>query len=158
RGGELDPRCDLFSLGVVLYEMAAGAMPFDGPDYFSTLYAVTNDEPRPLGCLRPELPASFTNLVHQLLAKNPDERPANAAAAVVALQAIEAGDSAAGPRAANRSSSWFRRWGVGLAALLLMTAGVLFLKPAGDQAQESGPGLPPIRVGFLHSLTGELAA
>src|SRR5262249_30934355 len=168
RGLSVDHRCDLFSLGVVLYEMAAGELAFDAADYVSILIAVTNDEPPPLAQVRPDLPPALTKLVHHLLAKNPDERPTCAADVRDALQATDCGGVWCGtprsPKGARRGRRWFRRCGAGLAALLLLPGGVSILRRPGRLAEECvgpPPVIPsgePIRVGILHSLTGELAA
>src|SRR5262249_2992273 len=168
RGMALDHRGDLFSLGVVLYEMACGSLPFNGTDYLSILVAVSNDDPKALAELRPDLPSAFTDLVHHLLAKEPDQRPKNATAVVAALQAIEGGKEPpvnqrehAGPKQAR---VWPRRIAASLAAVVILTAGTfLFTRPR-PQAQENAEPKPqaaagePIRIGILHSLSGDLAA
>jgi urea transport system substrate-binding protein len=167
RGVTIDHRSDLFSLGVVLYEMASGQLPFDGDDYLNTLVAVSNDDPKPLAELCPELPRTFTDLVHRMLAKDPAERPGGATEIVQALQAIETGKSVtlaySSPRVPQKSLSWPRRLLVGLAALIVLTAGVFQFALPHHHANENTEGLPltaqgePIRVGILHSLSGDLA-
>jgi WD40 repeat protein/serine/threonine protein kinase len=87
-GHGLDGRCDLFSLGCVLYRLCTGQQPFQGSDALATLMAVATEQPPPPSALNPALPASLSDLVMQLLAKNPAERPASAQAVVQALQAI----------------------------------------------------------------------
>ena len=168
RGMALDHRSDLFSLGVVLYEMASGSLPFDGNDYLSILVAVSNDDPKPLAELCPELPPAFTDLVHHLLAKEPDQRPKNATAVVAALRAIENGKEPTiiqrEPASPKQPRVWPRRITASLAALVILTAGTfLFTRPR-PQAQENVEPEPqavagePIRIGILHSLSGDLAA
>ncbi|MEU9039168.1 tetratricopeptide repeat protein [Streptomyces sp. NPDC048352] len=77
-GGEVDHRSDLYSLGCVLYEIATGAPPFDLGDSWSVLVGHRDTAPVPLREHRPELPASFEQLVLDLLAKRPEDRPGDA--------------------------------------------------------------------------------
>jgi tetratricopeptide (TPR) repeat protein len=74
RGQKLDGRSDLFSLGVVLYELISGQRPFAGETLHHTMVAITDNEPMPIGHLVPRAPVTFQNLISQVLAKNPDER------------------------------------------------------------------------------------
>lgn len=71
---EPDERSDIFSLGAVLYFMATGVSPFRGSSLFDTLDNVRRCQPRPIQTLEPRLPNWFSDLVHRLLAKNPQQR------------------------------------------------------------------------------------
>nr|MCU0982121.1 protein kinase [Pirellulaceae bacterium] len=77
-GKHVDARADLFSLGVVLYQMLTGRRPFVGDTALAVLVNVTTQNPTPLQTLRPECPADLSLLVMRLLAKEPAERPATA--------------------------------------------------------------------------------
>ena len=81
--GELDPRSDLFSLGVLLYEMVTGIQPFDDDNALTALMNVTSITPPTVEKLRPEVPKSFSKLIERLIEKRPDDRP-NSAAEVAA--------------------------------------------------------------------------
>jgi eukaryotic-like serine/threonine-protein kinase len=78
RGESVDGRSDLFSLGVVIYEMATGHRPFTGPSPATVFDAILNRQPRPVAEINPDLPASIGRLITRLLAKNPRERYASA--------------------------------------------------------------------------------
>ena len=75
RGTQAGPAADIFALGVVLYEMAAGRRPFVAPSSIGVLAAILSEQPVPLVRLNPATPASFDALVHRMLAKEPERRP-----------------------------------------------------------------------------------
>jgi serine/threonine protein kinase len=74
RGETLDPRADLFSLGSVLYYMAAGRPPFRASSTFGVLKRVVEDTPRPIRELIPETPQWLADIIAKLHAKKPEER------------------------------------------------------------------------------------
>ena len=89
RGENVDARCDLFSLGVVLYRMCTGQQPFVGKDSVSTLLAIAMTAPVAPSQLNRALPPELSELVMKLLEKDPAKRVASAAEVVQAIQAIE---------------------------------------------------------------------
>ncbi|MEO1367739.1 MAG: serine/threonine-protein kinase, partial [Acidobacteriota bacterium] len=90
RGEALDGRSDLFSLGVVLYELLCRARPFGGDTISTLVYEILAKEPHTVDQLRPGLPARLVTLVHGLLAKDRQHRPTTGAHVIAELDAIVA--------------------------------------------------------------------
>jgi serine/threonine-protein kinase len=88
RGAEVDARSDLFSLGVLLYELLTGSSPFRGRDVLDTLQRLARHRPPSVRQVRPEIPRALSDLVDRLLAKLPGERPGSAAEVARKLAAL----------------------------------------------------------------------
>ena len=80
QGAQPDPRSDLYSLGIVLYELVAGRPPFTGDNPVSIAYKQVHDSPQPLNQLVADVPKPFEAIVARLLAKSADKRYATAEA------------------------------------------------------------------------------
>ncbi len=78
-GRTVDARSDIFSLGVLFYEMAVGERPFKGDTSLSVLSAILRDTPTPLLEVNPSLPRELARVVRRCLAKDPDDRYQSAA-------------------------------------------------------------------------------
>jgi urea transport system substrate-binding protein len=89
RGDPVDFRTDLFSLGVVLYTLLAGELPFDGPSLMAVLTKLAVEEPAPLAIKAPDTPRPLAELIGLLMAKKPEARPASATIVGRALGEIE---------------------------------------------------------------------
>jgi len=154
---ELTPACDLFSLGVVMYEMLAGSKPFAASNTSSTMYKIVHEAPPPLSVLAPEAPQVLVDFVNRLLEKNPSDRFASSSDALAALARIRGvGDATLPPRTssafappsrpltpAERKTLWRRQvppavfWGTSL--LLLATVGGTLAKVTRDLSVEPPP-------------------
>jgi hypothetical protein len=73
-GKVVDQRSDVFSLGVLLYELATGMRPFTGDSGLAVLSAILRETPRPVSEIKPELPRDFTRIIRRALNKDPEER------------------------------------------------------------------------------------
>ena len=74
QGGEVDHRSDIFSFGVLLFEMLTGKLPFRGEHEAAMVYSIVNEEPQDINQLLPELSPIITNLIQRCLEKDPAER------------------------------------------------------------------------------------
>ncbi len=123
-----DGRADIFSLGVVLYEMLALRRPFTGPTTAAVNDSILHESPTALGRVVPELPADLERTVSRMLSKDPAERHATADAVVVEL-----GGARAAPAALDRTL--WRRATRTLAAVATMIA-LAFAVPSVRRATE----------------------
>jgi eukaryotic-like serine/threonine-protein kinase len=99
RGDNLDMRTDIFSLGLVLYEMATGRQAFAGSTGGVIIEAVLTRSPAAARSINPEVPLGLEEIIHKALQKNRDERPQHAGDIRLELQRLErGGDSGWSPR------------------------------------------------------------
>jgi serine/threonine-protein kinase len=78
RSEELDPRSDIYSLGIILYEMLAGKVPFEGSSPLQVMYKHNTEHPRPLSQIRPEIPPQIESVVMRALEKRKEDRQGSA--------------------------------------------------------------------------------
>ncbi|HEY0377298.1 MAG TPA: serine/threonine-protein kinase [Pyrinomonadaceae bacterium] len=144
-GQRIGARSDLYSLGVLLYEMLAGRPPFTDPLASAVLVKQATAHPPPLPKLRQDVPRALSLAVHTLLAKRPDDRPVNARAAQKMLEksiarppreGVDTQPFSSTVAALNTRPSYFFRAVTPLAVIALL--GLTFLA-WGRSAQTNAP-------------------
>jgi Tol biopolymer transport system component len=155
-GKSIDARSDLFSIGVILYEMATGRRPFSGDTPISIISSIVKDTPKPLTDINTTLPRELERVVRRALAKDPERRYQTAKDLRNDLEDLKASldsgalamDAASAARAGARRSPG--RW---TAAALALSAGLLGLASyvALRPRPASVAGRPPVQMVSLTS-------
>jgi TolB-like protein/Tfp pilus assembly protein PilF/predicted Ser/Thr protein kinase len=153
-GKEVDHRTDIWSFGVVLYEMLSGQLPFKGEHDQAVIYSILKEQPKPVSELRTDIPPSLGQVVSKALEKNPDKRYQQIDELLDDLKSLSDGIEPEGIRARLRKAKLLKRKRTiryaALASLLMIVAlGAFVLFTGRLKAMDSIAVLP------IENLTGD---
>ena len=127
RGETVDERSDIFALGVVMYEMAAGVKPFQASSMFGVLHAISYNEPKPINQCREHTPAALCDIIARCLKKNREDRYPDMRSLAAALDTVDAASTAAPHKPIAKRYGW-------IAAAFAVLVLALAFSPLGRRA------------------------
>ncbi len=129
RGEKVDARSDLWAVGVVLYQLLTGKRPFNGHAIATLMLSITQEAPKPVGELRPDIPASLRRVIARSLNKQPDKRFQSGAELAEALRRVlqEIAPSQSAGRAKRRGIPLKLKLALAMAAVVAITMAVTSL-------------------------------
>ena len=153
-GKPVDPRSDVFSLGIILYEMATGRRPFQGDTPISTISAILKDQPQSITDINRTLPRHLGRIVKRALAKDPQRRYQSALELRNELELlkeeIDSGElpltSAGAATAVAPSTRWGTWLGVAAVALAATAVAIVSFRGIGSNATDLAGPAPDMRL------------
>ena len=142
RGQRLDHRTDIFSLGVILYQMATGRLPFSGGSAFETLEKIVRDDPEPIRKWNAEIPPELVRIIGKCLEKDRDRRFSSTGDLLASLRDLPGTSGSGAVPPVHRRSLWLGLAAT-LVALLLLASLLTRSKPAAPEAPVVSEQPPP---------------
>jgi eukaryotic-like serine/threonine-protein kinase len=131
KGEQVDLRTDIWSLGVVFYEMLTGKRPFETEYEQALMYSIVNHEPKPPKEFRPEIPDVLEQVVRRAMAKSIDERYQSATELIADLEAYKSGSEVSRQTRQIFSRKRKMLYAVGLGVVVLAAAAIFYTSSSG---------------------------
>jgi hypothetical protein len=147
-GKTVGPASDIFSYGVMLYEMATGRRPFQGASGPTLISSILTDAPTPVAELSPDVPSTLCELIERCLRKDPSDRPADATALRAELEAHRSAVSVVGApldEPARSRSPWPRLAAGAIVLMVLSITAYWYAGNVGEKRWARTVALPEIQ-------------
>ncbi len=140
---DIDARTDVYSCGVVLYELLAGKKPFEGDSAFAIMKAHTEEPPPPPTAANPQIPDALSSILLRTLAKKPEDRFQSADAFLTAIRQVGAEPAQARQQRSLRRPILIATFAAALTILIGGLVALVTTRPGKAQSQTSKSFIPP---------------
>jgi serine/threonine protein kinase len=138
QGEDADARSDIFSLGIILFELLTAHLPFRGEHEASIVYSIVNSDPEPISKYRTEIPREIERIIHRSLEKNPAQRYQHVGEMVSELLQFRKDPTGTLTHPVQKKGPRVRSWKIGAgAAIIVVLAAVIY------QMTQSPSATPP---------------
>ena len=150
QGSDVDARADIFSLGVVLYEMLTGKTPFRGDHEAALMYSILSEEPEPLQHFIADVPSELIHIVSRALEKSPADRYKTMDDLLIDLKRLRRETSKVSMPAfrhiAQHGFTWKHAAFIGLFVIIIGASVIVFILPSSRKMPQLNPDWKPITV------------